>query len=95
MKIQDLHLKDKAVSAISLFKTTDNTVMALQILAHQVLKEHVTKVPALLICLEGKVVFKNEKGVEEALTTGEYIKIEPMVKHWVEGILNSQLLLFK
>jgi hypothetical protein len=62
MKIQDLHLKDKGVSAISLFKATDNTVMALQILAHQVLKEHLTKVPALLVCLEGTVVFKNEKG---------------------------------
>lgn len=95
MKIQDLHLKDKAVSAISLFKATDNTVIALQILAHQVLKEHLTKVPALLVCLEGKVVFKNEKGIEETLLMGDYIKIEPMVKHWVEGVLNSQLLLFK
>ena len=95
MKIKDLHLKDKAVSAISLFKATDNTVMALQILAHQVLKEHLTKVPALLVCLEGQVVFKDEKGMVETLAVGDYIKIEPMVKHWVEGVLDSQLLLFK
>jgi quercetin dioxygenase-like cupin family protein len=95
MKIQDVHLKDKAVSAISLFKATDNTVIALQILAQQQLKEHVTKVPALLICVEGKVLFKNEKGIEETLSSGDYIKIESMVKHVVEGILNSQLLLIK
>lgn len=95
MKIQDVHSKDKAVSAISLFKATDNVVIALQILAHQVLKEHVTKVPALLVCLAGKVVFKNEKGTEETLSTGDFITIEPMVKHWVEGVLDSQLLLFK
>jgi quercetin dioxygenase-like cupin family protein len=95
MKIQDVHLKDKAVSAISLFKATDNAVIALQILAQQQLKEHITKVPALLICVEGKVLFENEKGIEETLSSGDYIKIEPMVKHAVEGILNSQLLLIK
>jgi len=40
-------------------------------------------------------LFENEKGVKETLITGDYVNIEPMVKHWVEGILESQLILIK
>jgi len=59
------------------------------------LKEHITKTPALLVCVEGKVIFNNERGITETLLLGDYVNIEPMIKHWVDAISDSSLLLFK
>jgi quercetin dioxygenase-like cupin family protein len=95
MNIRQQHDSQTAVSAKPLFKTTEGNVSALQILENALLKEHITKVPALLICLSGEVVFENENGVRQTLATGDYIHIEPMVKHWVRGVQDSQLLLIK
>ncbi|MBK9401431.1 MAG: hypothetical protein IPN36_11420 [Bacteroidetes bacterium] len=95
MNIKQMHTNDKAVSAVSIFKSETGNATAIQILAKEKLKEHVTKVPAMLICIAGNAVFENEKGIRETLFTGDYILIEPEVKHWVEGIVDSQLLLVK
>ena len=43
----------------------------------------------------GQVIFENETGAKETLSTGDYVHIKPMVKHWVIGLLDSQLLLVK
>jgi quercetin dioxygenase-like cupin family protein len=59
------------------------------------LKEHITKTTALLICIEGEVIFNNEKGIKESLIPGDYVNIEPMVKHWIEGTIKSQVILIK
>ncbi len=93
--ISALHEKDKDVSANPFFKGTEGTVASLQIKRNGHLKEHITKVEALLVCVSGEVVFENEKGFKQTLHPGDYIKIEPMVKHWVNGVLDSQLLLIK
>ncbi|MBK8404511.1 MAG: hypothetical protein IPL25_10620 [Saprospiraceae bacterium] len=95
MNIRKLHGRDKSVSAASLFKSDLGNATAIQILQGEKLKEHITKTPACLICMEGKVVFENEQGVKESLMSGDYINIEPFVKHWVEGIMDSQLILIK
>lgn len=95
MNIKELHTQDKPVSAASLFKSELCNATAIQILKGQQLKEHVTKVPALLICIEGKAIFENEKGLKETLLPGDYINIEPIVKHWIEGITDCQLVLIK
>lgn len=95
MNIKELHTLEKPVSAISLFIGEQGGATAIQILKGEKLKEHQTKVPALLICIEGNVIFENEKGIREALMSGDYVKIEPLVKHWVEGIVESQLVLIK
>lgn len=95
MNIKELHTQEKPVSAISLFKSESGNVTAIQILKGETLKEHITKIPAFLICLEGEVIFENEKGIKETLNSGDYINIEPMVKHWVEGVNESQLILIK
>lgn len=94
MNLKSSHSTEKPVSAIPLFKGEGNAT-ALQILQNQQLKEHTTKVPALLICVAGEVIFENENGIKETLQSGDYINIEPFVKHWVIGILDSQLLLLK
>ena len=95
MNIKELHTQEKPVSATSLFKSEQGNATAIQILKGGLLKEHITKTPALLICVEGEVVFENENGIKETLFSGDYIHIEPMVKHWVEGTIESQLILIK
>ena len=96
MKIKDKHPIDKAVSATLLFKGEEGTsATALQILKDQQLKEHITKVPAMLVCITGKVIFENEKGIKETLSSGDYVHIEPLVKHWVDGLEDSQLIVIK
>jgi len=95
MNIKELHTQDKPVSAISLFKSELGNATAIKILQGEKLKEHITKTPALLICMEGHVIFENENGIKETLIPGDYVHIEPMVKHWVEGTIESQLILIK
>ena len=95
MNIKELHTQDKPVSAISLFKSELGNATAIKILQGEKLKEHITKTPALLICMEGQVIFENEKGIKETLIPGDYVHIEPMIKHWVEGTIESQLILIK
>jgi quercetin dioxygenase-like cupin family protein len=95
MNIKELHTLEKPVSATSLFKSELGNETAIQIFQGGKLKEHITKTPALLICMEGEVIFENENGIKEILVSGDYVNIEPMVKHWVEGIIESQLILIK
>lgn len=95
MNIKELHTQEKPVSAISLFKSESGNATAIQIMKGEKLKEHITKTPALLICIDGEVVFENEKGIKEKLLPGDYVHIEPNVNHWVEGISESQLVLIK
>lgn len=95
MNIKELHTHEKPVSATSLFKSELGNATAIQILQGEKLKEHITKTPALLICVEGDVVFENEKGIKETLKSGDFVNIEPMLKHWVEGTNESQLILIK
>lgn len=95
MNIKDLHTKLKPVSAIPHFKAAEGNVTAIQILNNQLLKEHITKAPALLVCVTGEVFFENEEGTKEILLPGDYVNIEPMIKHSVKGIADSQLLLIK
>lgn len=95
MNIRELHLQEKPVSTSSFFKSEHANVTAIKIMQGEQLKEHITKVPALLICMEGKIIFENEKGMKETLMPGDYVTIEPMVKHWLDGIVTSHLILFK
>jgi quercetin dioxygenase-like cupin family protein len=94
MNLKNNHPTEKPVSAVPLFKG-EGISTALQIVQNQQLKEHTTKVPALLICVIGEVIFENENGTKETLQIGDYINIEPNVKHWVTGNKDSQLLLLK
>ena len=95
MNIKELHTQEKPVSATSLFKSELGNATAIKILKGEILKEHITKTPALLICIKGEAIFENENGVRETLKTGDYVNIEPMVKHWVEGKIECQLILIK
>ena len=95
MNLHNLHTDTKGVSAVPLFKNEHTATVAIQLLKDEVLKEHITKVPALLVCVLGAVIFKNEKNEDRKLLPGDYIEIEPMVKHWLKGVVSSQLVLVK
>jgi quercetin dioxygenase-like cupin family protein len=95
MKIQELHPVGKAISAIPMFKGTEGVVISLQLLQDQLLKEHITKVPALLCCVTGEAVFENVKGDSTHLRSGDYVLIEENVLHWVTGITDCNLILVK
>lgn len=93
--INHLHKSDTPVSAQILFKGIEGVTRSLQINKGGLLKEHITETEALLVCVAGEVKYEDEKKNSYILKQGEYIKIEPKVKHWVTGIENSQLLLIK
>jgi len=95
MNISTLHPSDKGVSAQLLFKGEAATTNALHLSAGEQLKEHTTKVPALLVCVIGEVVFNNVKGIKETLHPGDYIHIETDVVHWLDALKKSELLLIK
>ena len=95
MKISNLHTQDKEVSAISLFKGELGTSTAIQILKDGKLKEHITKTPALLLCIEGKVNYEDETGQLIELSSGDYVDITPNVIHWLTASELSQLVLLK
>ncbi len=95
MNISELHQSQKEVSAVSLFKGELGTAIAIQIERNGTLKEHITKVPALLVCVSGNAVFDNEKGEKTDLQSGDYVLIEENVKHWVNAFEDSNFLLIK
>ena len=94
MILKSKHSTEKPVSANPLFKG-EGIATALQILQNQELKEHTTKVPAMLICVVGEVVFEDANGIKESLKSGEFVNIEPLVKHWIISKEDSQLILLK
>lgn len=96
MNLNTFHTEDKPVLAKRLFSSSPNGhVTSLRITAGNQLKEHITPVPALLVCVSGEVVFENEAGLSENLSQGDFINIEANSKHWVNALLDSNLLLIK
>jgi len=95
MNIKQLHTTEKAVSANALFKSEMGNATAIQIQKGEKLKEHTTKTPAMLICVEGIAIFENEKGIKETLNPGDYVLIEAMVTHWVFAQELCELILLK
>lgn len=95
MNLKESHIDSQGVQTNMMFPTTEGKVISLQILKDNQLKEHTTKVPALLICVSGHAVYEDEKGSKAVLFSGDFVKIEPDVKHWVNGLENSNLLLIK
>ena len=95
MNLTNLHSSDKPVQTQVLFEPTENKVIALQIAKNEQLKEHVTKVPALLVCINGDATFSNENGEKIHLKSGDFIKIPVDVRHWVDAHELSNFLLIK
>ncbi len=95
MNLKNLHTEKKAVQTNLLFEPSEAKVISLQIAKGAQLKEHITTIPALLVCVSGNAVFSNENGVVINLKSGVYVKIEENVKHKVDAIEESNFLLIK
>ncbi|WP_291151868.1 hypothetical protein [Flavobacterium sp. UBA7680] len=95
MILKNLHTENKPVQTQLLFEPKDAKVISLQIAKGETLKEHVSKVPALLVCVSGNAVFTDEKGIVVNLNSGVYVMIEENVKHEVKAIEESDFLLIK
>ena len=94
MNIQDLHTEEKAVQTSVLFEPTEK-VISMQIAKGETLKEHISKIPVLLVCVSGEAIFSDENEQKINLKSGDYVKIEPNVKHRVDAIEMSNFLLIK
>ncbi|WP_232622870.1 cupin domain-containing protein [Pareuzebyella sediminis] len=95
MNLKTLHTQEKDVQTQLLFEPTDEKVISLQIEKNKSLEEHVSKVPAFLVCVSGKAVYSDEKGTKETLQAGDYVFIEANVKHQVDALKKSHFLLIK
>ncbi len=95
MNLKSLHTEQKAVQTHLLFQPTDAKVIALQIAKNEQLKEHITKVPALLVCVNGNATYNDENGISIPLQSGDYYNIPVNVKHWVDAHEKSNFLLIK
>ncbi|MFN5416681.1 MAG: cupin domain-containing protein [Flavobacteriia bacterium] len=95
MNLVELHDQTKEVSASALFKGEIGSATAIQLLRNGTLKEHVTKTPALLVCVSGFVRYEDENDHEVELSPGDYFMITPNLRHWLNASVDSQLILFK
>ena len=95
MNIEDLHDPRKEVSAKAILGLSNASVTALHLAEKSVLKEHISKIPALLFCIHGEALYYDENNKEVILKSGDYLPIEPMVQHGLKGITACNLLLVK
>lgn len=95
MNIKSLHTKNNEVSAQSLFKGEIGSVTAIQLLKNGILKEHMSKTAAIILCINGKTVYEDETGKKIELKSGDYVNIVPNVNHWLVGQEFSNLVLLK
>lgn len=95
MILKNLHTENKPVQTQLLFEPKDAKVISLQIAKGETLKEHLSKIPALLVCISGNAVFTDENGMVVNLNSGTYVMIEENVKHEVKAIEESDFLLIK
>lgn len=93
--ISELHNQEKEASAVNLFKGEVGTATAIQLDRNGTLKEHLTKTPALLLCVSGFVTYEDETEQEIKLESGDYVNITPNVKHSLNASVKSQLILLK
>jgi quercetin dioxygenase-like cupin family protein len=95
MNLKNLHTESKPVQTKVLFEPTESKVISLQIAKGETLKEHVSKIPALLVCISGNAVFTDEKGTIINLKSGVYVMIEENIKHAIKAIEESNFILVK
>lgn len=95
MNISELHQDKKPVTTASIFKTAGSSATSIQIQAKEQLKKHISKVPALLICISGNSIYQDTEGKKLELSTGDYVNIEPDIEHWIDAQSTSTFVLIR
>jgi quercetin dioxygenase-like cupin family protein len=95
MKIKEtLKLNDEKPAVLLVRNTDKGNVIAIGLKRNQVLKKHITTIPALLIVLEGLISFEMEGIITEISPLGT-IEIPVNTPHEVAGIQESIFLVVK
>ncbi len=95
MNLNNLLPTDAKVAAKNIFNGAIGQTNIIKINAGEMLKEHITKTQALLICLQGNATYEDENDQSISLQTSDYHLIEPGIKHWIKANENSLFLLIK
>ena len=95
MNLTTFHNSNKALSAKQLFSGTEGKVVAIHLKKNGKLKEHITKVPALLVCVIGEVIYEDETAIKTILKSGDFFEIKLNVKHWLVAAKDSEAILVK
>ena len=94
MNLKHIHTEAKDVQTKLLLKAEEGKVMSLQIAKGKQLKEHVSEVPAILICISGNAIYRDLSG-EVDMLNGDYLFITAGAKHEVQAITDSNFILVK
>jgi quercetin dioxygenase-like cupin family protein len=95
MNLKELHTEQKAVQTKLMFTAEDGKVVSMQIAQGEELKEHVSKLPALFVCITGDATYEDENGKSLHMKAGDYVFIEKDVKHKVTAKKVSNFLLIR
>tara|TARA_B100001778_G_C18181525_1_gene447102 strand:- start:63 stop:440 length:378 start_codon:yes stop_codon:yes gene_type:complete len=93
--ISNVFKDEKAVQTKVLFNNVDQKVIVLKIQENEVLKEHVSKVAALLVCINGEAIYKEKDGRTISMKNGDFVEIPKEVLHEVVATKESEFLLIK
>ena len=94
MNLRKIHQEKKDIQTALLKTVEEGKVVSLQIKKGKVLKEHVSKTPAILICINGKALYEEESR-KIKLKKGSYVNIEPNIIHKITAHKKSNFILIK
>jgi quercetin dioxygenase-like cupin family protein len=95
MNLTELHDQNKEISIAKLFQGESGVVNTIHIQANGRINEHSSKVPALLLCIRGNTVYREQSGRSISLNSGDYVDIPAGEIHWLEALEDSILVLMK
>jgi quercetin dioxygenase-like cupin family protein len=89
-----LHLTDEKPAVLQIKNTERSQVIAIGLMKGQVLKKHISSIPALLVVLKGSVIF-DMNGEQTTLAIYSTFEIPVNVSHEVTGVEESIFLVIK
>ena len=93
-QLKELIQTKKEVNAAHIFDYVSGHQTLLKLDAGAHVKPHTSKVPAVLLCLEGEVEYQEEDR-NDTLKATNYIEIKPDVLHWLDSSTGCLCLLLK
>lgn len=95
MKLSDLLVSDKAGPVFRpLFKAQNGRLTAIHLLKGEIIKEHKSPVPAMLLVLEGSVLYEQPgEKITRPLAALEYTDIPPNTIHQITAETDAYCIL--
>lgn len=93
--LKELHTEQKAVQTKVIFTAEDGKVVSLKIAKGKELKDHVSNLSALFLCVTGDATYEDVNGKSIRLKAGDYMFIEKDVMHKVTAKKDSNFILIR